>query len=78
MGMKFRTFCVLIVVLTFCMSGCAMYGNEKQYDKGEWYLWASSAEVARKKQDELALEKVRLQEGKTGRKPCARHSPSSP
>ena len=57
--MKIKIFAVVTLALAFLVSSCgAFYGNEKQYDKGEWYLLASSAEVARIKRDKLALAKL--------------------
>lgn len=48
------------------LTGCsAFYGNEAQYDKGDWYLLASSREMARIKQDKLAFEKLRTAPVKT-------------
>ena len=43
------------------LSGCALYGNKAQYDKGNWYWLTGSAEVARIEQDKLALEKLKAQ-----------------
>ena len=49
----------LFFMSMFVFGGCAaMYGNEAQYDEGDWHLFASSREVARIKQDKLALKKL--------------------
>ena len=49
----------LFFMSMFLFGGCAaMYGNEAQYDEGDWHLFASSKEVARIKQDKLAMEKL--------------------
>ena len=34
-------------------SGCALYGEKSQYDEGDWYLFAGSAEVASIERDKL-------------------------
>lgn len=57
---------LLLVVCGFVMlsglSGCStMYGNEAQYDKGDWYFFGGSEEVARIKQDKLAIKKLESQ-----------------
>ncbi|MFH0956076.1 MAG: hypothetical protein V1801_02605 [Candidatus Falkowbacteria bacterium] len=54
----FNVGAVLVLVLSF--TGCAAYyGNQAQYDDGnDWYLLASSREVARIKADKLAFEKL--------------------
>jgi len=49
---------IIIALLILITSGCALYGNERQYEQGDWYWVATSEEVARIKQDKLALEKV--------------------
>lgn len=61
--MKARIFVVLVTMLVANMlSGCAAYfGNEAQYEKGDWYLFAGSDETARIKQDKLAFEKLKNQ-----------------
>ena len=54
---------MLLGVAILSLSGCAtMFGNEKQYDRGDWYLFAGSYEVARIKQDKLALKKLESQQ----------------
>lgn len=66
MNMKTKIFVVMAAVIIFLASGCgAFYGNEKQYDDGNWYLLASSAEVARIKEDKLALEKLKATPAQT-------------
>ena len=52
-----RNFAVLICLLSFF--GCALFSNEAQYDKGDWYFVTGSGEVARIKQDKLAFEKIK-------------------
>lgn len=60
--MKTRIFAAVAAVVVSLATGCgAFYGNEKQYDEGDWYLLASSAEVARIKEDKLALAKLEAQ-----------------
>jgi hypothetical protein len=44
--------------LVLLLSGCAYFGNEEQYNNGNWHFLASSGEVARIKQDKLALKKL--------------------
>lgn len=47
------------LILVFALSsGCALYKSERQYDQGEWKGWAGSEEVARTKQNKLALAKL--------------------
>ena len=59
--MKMRILAVLVL-----LSGCAAhYGNEAQYDKGDWHLLASSHEVARIKADKLAFEKLKAAPAQT-------------
>lgn len=52
----------------FALAGCAFYGNETQYEKGDWYGVTDSAEIANIKKDKmnqemkkLALEKLKNQ-----------------
>lgn len=54
---------LLIVISVFIsVSGCgAFFGNETQYERGDWYGLSNSQEVARIKQDKLALKKLRQQ-----------------
>lgn len=54
---------LLVLGLTSC---AALYGNEEQYKKGDWYLFAESGEVARIQQDKLALKKLETQPAQTG------------
>jgi len=50
---------VVFAAMVFWLTGCgAYYGNQAQYDKGDWYLLATSHEVARIKADKLAFEKL--------------------
>jgi len=51
---------IVFAAIVFWLTGCgAYYGNEAQYDKGDWYLLASSREVARIKSEKLAFEKLK-------------------
>ena len=60
--MKINHSPILLLAILLLSSGCgAFYGNEKQYEKGNWYLLAGSSEVARIKQDKLAMEKLKNQ-----------------
>lgn len=59
--MKTKRLAVITVIFSAIvwLTGCGAYfGNEAQYDKGDWYLLASAREVARIKQDKLALKKI--------------------
>jgi hypothetical protein len=48
-------------------TGCAaQFGNERQYNNGNWYCFASSSEVARIKQDKMALEKMKTGDNTMG------------
>ena len=59
---QMETYLLSLLILTlFFISGCALYGNEKQYAKGDWYFFAGSEEAARIQQDKLALEKLEAQ-----------------
>lgn len=63
--MKTRIFATAVMVASL-LTGCgAFYGNEKQYDEGDWYLLAPSEEVARIKEDKLALEKLKTAPAQT-------------
>lgn len=56
--MKTKIF--IVVSLIFLFIGCAAhYGNEAQYDRGDWYLLASAGEVVRIKGDKLAFNKLK-------------------
>lgn len=46
------------ILLLALSNGCAFYGNERQYNQGEWKGWAGGEEVARTKQDKLAIAKL--------------------
>ena len=53
-----------LLSLLCCTYGCggvffALYGSEKQYDSGDHYWLAGSQEMARIKQDKLAIEKLK-------------------
>lgn len=49
-------FCIFVGLL---VCGCAaFYGNEAQYKDGDWYLFTGSQEVARIRQDKLAIDKL--------------------
>ncbi|MDO8592850.1 MAG: hypothetical protein Q7R92_03745 [bacterium] len=65
--MKSRTFAVLLVLASVTLfTGCAAYfGNEAQYNKGDWYLFADSREVAHIKKDKLAFNKLEAEPVKT-------------
>ncbi|KKR91933.1 MAG: hypothetical protein UU95_C0024G0018 [Parcubacteria group bacterium GW2011_GWC2_42_12] len=52
------TVLAIMVGLLALVSGCALYKSERQYDQGEWKGWAGGEEVARTKQDKLALAKL--------------------
>lgn len=54
----FKKLILLVLVLTI-FSGCAVYRNKAQYDKGDWYGITGSGEIARIEQDKLALEKLK-------------------
>ena len=60
---KINLFIVLVAILLMCCSGCAMYGNEAQYNgkSNDWYGLTDSQEVARIKQDKLAFDKLQNQ-----------------
>lgn len=47
---------LMFLILLFIVSSCAMFGSEKQYNKGEWHLYADSSEVAKIQRDKAALE----------------------
>jgi hypothetical protein len=49
---------VTTLSLILFLSGCAFFGNEEQYDKGEWHFLTGSNEVARIKQDKLGIKKL--------------------
>jgi len=49
---------VITLSLVLFLTSCAFFGNEEQFDKGEWHFVAGSREVARIKQDKLALKKL--------------------
>ena len=69
--MKTRRITVVMVVFSAVawLMGCgAYYGNEAQYDKGDWYLLASSREVARIKADKLAFDKLAQSDNLTSAK----------
>lgn len=64
---------VIIILSALFLSGCGAYfGKQSQYDKGDWYLFASSSEVARMERnkqtlgqkkvlDQLAVDKLKAQ-----------------
>lgn len=53
---------IMLLAAMVLLSGCAAYfGNEAQYEKGDWYLFAGADETARIKQDKLAFEKLKSQ-----------------
>lgn len=52
---------ILGVLWMFCLSGCAWYSSMDQYDKGNHHGVAGSGEMARIKQDKLAIEKLKAQ-----------------
>ncbi|MEA3463977.1 MAG: hypothetical protein U9R14_02810, partial [Patescibacteria group bacterium] len=57
---------VSLLAIAWLTSGCgAMYGKKSQYDKGNWYGFTGSAEVARIEQDKLALKKLEAQPAQT-------------
>jgi hypothetical protein len=59
-------FCILVGLL---ISGChAFFGNEAQYKDGDWYLFAGSQEVARIRQDKLAIDKLNSRPPQTSEK----------
>ena len=67
--MKINHSPILLLAILLLSSGCgAFYGNEKQYEKGNWYFLAGSSEVARIKQDKLAMEKLKNQPTQTASK----------
>ncbi|MEA3398207.1 MAG: hypothetical protein U9R06_00485 [Patescibacteria group bacterium] len=50
-----------LAILSFSLQGCfshALYGSEEQYESGDHYWLAGAREMARTKQDKLALEKL--------------------
>lgn len=66
------TIVATIILVALFFSGCAFYGNQSQYEKGDWYLFTSSSEVAKmernkqalrqkKATDQLAIEKLKAQ-----------------
>lgn len=65
--MKKRIIAVVAVIAALALtSGCAAYfGNEAQYDRGNWYFFANSREVARIKSDKLAFDKLNAEPAKT-------------
>lgn len=58
MKTKIMLVSVIVGLLLSFTSGCALYKSESQYNRGEWKGWAGSEEVARTKQDKLALAKL--------------------
>ena len=57
---------LMLMFVAIIMSGCStLYGNEAQYDNGDWYFLGGSSEVARIKQDKLAFEKLTAQPAQT-------------
>lgn len=47
---------IMSCLIFFVLSGCAAhFGNEAQYDKGDWYLLAGSQEVAKIQRDKASL-----------------------
>jgi hypothetical protein len=50
-----------VVVVAVFLSGCALYGDKAQYDRGDWYFVTGSQEVAKIEQDKLALAKLEAQ-----------------
>ncbi len=48
----------VLLIATTLSSGCALYRSEKQYDEGSWYGVTGSGEVARIKENKLALKKL--------------------
>jgi len=59
MKMRILAVSTMMIVLVLLLGCAAHYGNEAQYEKGDWYLLASSREVARIKADKLAFEKLK-------------------
>lgn len=49
---------LVLLWISFIVVGCAYFGNEKQYEQGDWYGLATPDEVAKIKQNKLALEKM--------------------
>lgn len=50
---------VVVIILIVGFTGCAaQFGNERQYEDGDWYFFANSSEVAKIEQDKMALEKL--------------------
>jgi len=49
---------VVLIFATASLSSCALYHSERQYDQGNLGFIATSPEVARIKQDKLALKKL--------------------
>ena len=56
--LRFYGFLLLFMIALFTASCGALIRNEAQYDNGDWDWWATSPEVARIKQDKLALRKL--------------------
>lgn len=51
---------LVIILIVLFSGGCAMFGSERDYDRGEWHLYASSKEVSQIKRDKDALVKQRF------------------
>ncbi len=51
---------VVVAVFLLFVSGCAMYGGEEQYNKGEWHGYAGSREVSQIQRDKHALVKRKV------------------
>jgi len=56
--MKTKILVTLLLMGLFFVNGCAIYKNEAQYDKGEWYGLIGSEAVAHIKSDKLAFTKL--------------------
>lgn len=54
----------LLLVLAGCVG--PYYGNQGQYDKGNWRGWADNRQVNQRSRQQLALEKLRVQPVLTG------------
>ena len=51
---------VMVLVALVFVSGCALYGNEAQYEKGDWHGVTGSQEVAKIQRDKHALVKKKV------------------
>ncbi len=57
--MKKLALILLTGIICFGFTGCASFGEKKDYNEGDWYGLAGPDTVARIEQDKLALEKLR-------------------